>query len=111
MDITWMHFIILGLASFRLTRLIVDDLIMEWLRKPFVTIRSYTNEVGEMEEWVEPKGWVGEGITCQWCVGIWSSLIIILLYSIVPYGWFLILILSIAGFQSLLYSWSDHNGR
>ncbi|MBA2174464.1 DUF1360 domain-containing protein [Halobacillus locisalis] len=110
MDITWLHFIILGLASFRLTRLIVDDLIMEWLRRPFVTVRSVENDKGEIEEWVEPNGWIGEGITCQWCVGVWASAIIFFIYIMVPYGWFLILILSIAGFQSLLYSWSDHHG-
>lgn len=106
MSIHWVHFIILSLAAFRLTRLIVDDLIMEWLRKPFTTIKVEHTEDGGTEEWIEPKGFIGEGITCQWCVGIWSSMVVLVLYLLVPFGQYIIFVLSIAGLQSILYNWS-----
>ncbi|TGB05198.1 DUF1360 domain-containing protein [Halobacillus salinus] len=106
MSIQWLHLVIFGLAAFRLTRLIVDDLIMEWLRRPFTTIRVEQTEDGETEEWIEPNGFIGEGLTCQWCVGVWSSLIILVLYTFIPFGEYVVLLLAIAGLQSILYSWS-----
>ncbi|MCA0969564.1 DUF1360 domain-containing protein [Halobacillus litoralis] len=109
LEVNWIHLFILSLAAFRLTRLIVDDLIMEWLRKPFTVIRVEKNENGEKEEWIEPTGFIGEGLTCQWCVGVWSSLLIIVFYTFVPYGVFLVLLLAVAGLQSILYNWSERH--
>lgn len=106
-SITWLELVILGLASFRLTRLIVVDLIMEWLRKPFMDIRIEINEEGEEEEWVEPNGFIGEGLSCQWCVGVWASILVFLLYSYIPFGEFPVIILALAGLQSILYGWSN----
>lgn len=104
---TMIELLILGLASFRLTRLIVADMILEWMRRPFLTIHVVTDEHGTEEEWLEPRGWIGKGITCQWCVGVWSSLIILGLYMYLPYGDFVIYVFAIAGLQSMFYEWSE----
>ncbi|QAS51598.1 DUF1360 domain-containing protein [Halobacillus litoralis] len=101
------EFLLLGLASFRLTRLIVRDYIMEWLRRPFIEVRIEKNEDGIEEEWIEPKGFIGEGLGCQWCVGVWSSLIMVFFYIMVPYGEWLVFILALAALQSIIYSWSN----
>ncbi|MFZ0370516.1 MAG: DUF1360 domain-containing protein [Halobacillus sp.] len=106
-SITWLELLLLGLASFRLTRLIVDDFIMEWLRKPFFHTKVVEVKSGEKEEWEIPNGWIGEGLSCQWCVGVWSALINFLLYYYIPFGYFLVLILAIAGLQSIFYKWSE----
>ncbi|SFJ66414.1 Protein of unknown function [Halobacillus dabanensis] len=102
-----MEVFLIALASFRLTRLIVRDYIMEWLRRPFIHIEVVINEEGIEEEWVEPNGFIGEGLSCQWCVGVWSSFIMLLFYIIVPYGEWLVFVFAIAGLQSILYSWTD----
>ncbi|ELK45182.1 DUF1360 domain-containing protein [Halobacillus sp. ACCC02827] len=101
------EFLLIGLASFRLTRLLVADYIFEWLRKPFMETKIVKNEEGIEEEWIEPKGFIGEGLSCQWCVGVWSSLLMLLFYMIVPYGEWLIWLLAVAGIQSMLYLWTD----
>ncbi|MCA0983782.1 DUF1360 domain-containing protein [Halobacillus yeomjeoni] len=105
--ITWLELLILGLASFRFTRLIVKDLIMEWLRKPFIKTKVELNDKGEQEQWLEPTGWIGEGLSCHWCVGVWSAGIMIFLYIFVPFGSLLVLLLAVAGLQSLLFGGSD----
>ncbi|MGI8314409.1 DUF1360 domain-containing protein [Halobacillus mangrovi] len=108
-NITWLEVLILGFASFRFTRLIVRDLIMEWLRKPFMDTKIVMNDQGEEEEWVEPNGWIGEGLSCHWCVGVWSAAIMMAFYYYIPYGEWLVLLLSIAGLQSALYGLSDRH--
>ena len=76
-------FIILGLASFRLTRLIVFDKIMEPLRSPFFKEIEEKNEEGIVEIFLMPKekgllGWIGqEG---HWKLGDWSWVSLFLVY-------------------------------
>ncbi|MGG0410551.1 DUF1360 domain-containing protein [Peribacillus simplex] len=101
-------FIILGLASFRLTRLIVFDKIMEPLRRPFFREIEEKNEEGDVEIFLMPKekgllGWFGQLLSCFWCVGVWVSLFLVFLYI---QHWFisdvLILILAVAAVGAII---------
>ncbi|WP_244157241.1 DUF1360 domain-containing protein [Halobacillus sp. SY10] len=107
MMLSVMEIVLLALATFRLTRLIVRDYIMEWFRRPFIDVKVIQNEHGVEEEWVEPKGFIGEGLSCQWCVGVWSALIMLFFYIVIPYGEWLVLLLALAGLQSIIYTWVD----
>lgn len=77
--------LILGLAVFRLTRLIVFDKIMEPFRRPFFTEIEEKDEQGKVEIYLIPKktgirSWIGELLSCYWCTGSWVSLCVTLLY-------------------------------
>ncbi|MFB6465361.1 DUF1360 domain-containing protein [Cytobacillus sp. Hz8] len=76
-----LDFILLALASFRLTRLIVYDKITAFLRAPFFDEMEEENESGEKEIYFVPKktpirGFIGELLGCYWCTGIWSAMIL-----------------------------------
>ncbi|WP_181349115.1 DUF1360 domain-containing protein [Thalassobacillus sp. CUG 92003] len=110
MELSWMTLVILILASFRLTRLIVDDTIMEWLRSPFIGYEETVNEEGDLVLWPVIKGsgirgWFGELLSCQWCTGLWCSLFIILMWKFMYMGKLVLIVLAISGGQSLLYRW------
>lgn len=99
---------VLTLASFRLTRLLVYDKITEFIRRPFHHIVEETLPDGTTEEYIEIKGnglrkWIGELLSCHWCTGIWSA---IFLYVIYHYYFEmaepLIIILAIAGVASII---------
>ena len=87
----WFDLLLLILASFRLTHLIVMDDIMApfrnlWARRPFVH----------------------ELVNCYWCCGIWVSALLFLLQSY----WSaaarpVILILAVAAGQALLERWQQ----
>ncbi|MGE7764148.1 DUF1360 domain-containing protein [Peribacillus sp. NPDC096540] len=100
--------LLLGLASFRLTRLIVFDKIIEPLRRPFFKEIEEKNEKGDVEIYLIPKekgllGWFGQLLSCFWCVGIWVSLFLVLLYLQQLFiGEVLILILAVAAVGSIL---------
>ncbi|GGC74909.1 sporulation protein YjcA [Thalassobacillus devorans] len=107
MEWTWMHLILLTLACFRLTRLIVDDTITEWLRAPFHHYLEETDEAGNVEVFVEAKGtglraFIGELLSCHWCTGVWASGMLLIGWAFVPYFDWLVVWLAIAGAASIL---------
>jgi hypothetical protein len=85
----WFDLLLLMLASFRLTHLIVSDDIMEpfrqlWAKFPFVH----------------------ELVTCYWCCGIWVSALLVLLHGHFPtLARPIILIFAVAAGQALLERW------
>ncbi|MFC0470026.1 DUF1360 domain-containing protein [Halalkalibacter kiskunsagensis] len=112
-DINWIDLVILILASYRLTRLIVFDEITSFFRKPFLSVTYQENEAGQLVESVEIKGeglryWFGILLSCYWCVGIWSSLGIVLLYFYFPSLNILLVILAVAGAAAFLQSKTDY---
>lgn len=100
--------IIMGLASFRLTRLIVYDKIFEFIRRPFFDELSEMSESGETEVYYVPKpkgikNIIGEMLSCYWCFGIWATLFLLLLDWFAPAaGNILILLLAVAAVGSII---------
>ena len=106
--VSWLDLFLLGMASFRMTRLIVYDVITEFLRQPFHETVVETLEDGSTETYIEIKGtglryWVGELLSCHWCTGIWSAAFLYLGYRLYPLlAMPVITILAIAGMASLI---------
>ncbi|PKG25563.1 DUF1360 domain-containing protein [Niallia nealsonii] len=89
MDISLMDFILLILASFRITRLLVYDRITEFIRSVVLEEVTEKNEMGEDTVYYVPRpgrvrGFFGELISCYWCTGVWSAIFLILLYYLFP---------------------------
>lgn len=108
-EITWIHLAVLILASFRLTHLIVYDEITSFLRAPFLQEVYESDERGEMVTRIEIKGkglrrWIGSLLSCHWCVGVWSSAFIVLLYWLFPAVFPLFLLLAVAGGAAIIAS-------
>ncbi len=107
-SLTVFEFILLCLASFRLTRLVVFDTITTFIRKPFHEISEETNENGVVETYLTIKGtglnyWVGELLSCYWCVAVWASIFLFFSYIFIPYiAGPLIVILAIAAVASII---------
>nr|WP_230126886.1 DUF1360 domain-containing protein [Bacillus sp. CECT 9360] len=100
--------ILLGLAAFRLTRLIVYDRITEFIRRPFFKEIEETEEDGTVEIYFTPKeegvkGWIGELLSCHWCTGIWVSMLLggLYLYQ-TPFSDYVIIVLAIAAIGSII---------
>ncbi|MDQ0268710.1 DUF1360 domain-containing protein [Cytobacillus purgationiresistens] len=108
MYLSFFEFILLGFATFRLTRLIVFDQITEWMRSPFMREIEEQNEEGENEIYIVPKiggisGFFGKLLSCYWCAGVWCSVILCVLYFVIPfYGMYIILVLAVAGIASII---------
>ncbi|MDQ0217467.1 DUF1360 domain-containing protein [Peribacillus cavernae] len=100
--------ILLGLAAFRLTRLIVYDKITEFLRRPFFDEIEETGEDGVVEIYLTPRiggvrGWVGELLSCYWCTGVWVSMLLAGLYVYqTSIGNYAVIVLAIAAISSII---------
>ena len=100
--ISGMTYIILILASYRLTHLIVFDKLTEFIRKPFVKKVKVETENGVVSKEI-PKSMFGYLLKCYWCAGVWSAILLGGGYLLFPRVMFVIIfILSIAGAQSII---------
>jgi hypothetical protein len=105
--ISWLDLLILVLASYRLTHLIVFDEIAAFIRNPFVRVSFVSDEAGQIQRQIEilGTGWrygMGVLLSCYWCVGIWSAAFFVLLHLYVPVLFPLSLIFAIAGAAAIL---------
>ena len=106
--------LLMALAAFRITRLIVYDKIARWFRELFVRRRVLEKDGVTWVE-VEPYGrgfrhTISELLTCPWCIGFWSALIIVFCYFVFPWAWSVILFLAVAGLGSLIQLWGNGIG-
>ncbi len=95
-EITLKEATILILASYRMTRILVFEKIFKYFR-----------DVLKRREDLYIVGTLSSIITCPWCLGVWVTLFIIVLYFLVPYGDLLVYVLALAGIASLVILFSN----
>ena len=83
--------VIIILASYRMTRILVFEKIFKYFR----------NMLKNRED-LYLIGTLHSIITCPWCAGVWVTLIIIVFYFLVPYGALLVYVLALAGLASMV---------
>lgn len=69
--ITFLYFAILSLAVFRVTRLLIEDAILEPLRER-TTFK------------LDPQSKLRELLECPWCLGFWLSIVAVVLFHFWP---------------------------
>jgi hypothetical protein len=98
--------VMMAFAAFRITRLVVYDKIARWFRELFAETREVERDgVTYIEVRTRPKGFrhtVYDLLNCPWCIGVWSALIVMVVYFVFPWGWSVIFFLAIAGAGSLI---------
>ena len=67
----WLIFIIISLATFRITRVITTDVIFDVPR----------NKIWKK---YPPHTSIGYLLTCNWCMSIWVASLLVICYTIIP---------------------------
>jgi hypothetical protein len=106
--------LLMALATFRITRLIVYDKITRWFRELFADAREF-EEGGVLYVEIRPYGSglrhaLHDLLQCPWCIGIWAALIVMFCYFIFPWAWSVIFFLALAGVGSLIQIWANGLG-
>jgi Protein of unknown function (DUF1360) len=102
-DFTIESLFIIGLASFRLTRVIVFDKIAEFIRAPFLEEIIEGDEVYTIPKKGPIRSWIGELLSCYWCTGVWVSIGLLAVYTYLPsIGVAIILIFAVAAIASII---------
>jgi hypothetical protein len=97
-EIKFYDLFIIGLATFRLTRLLIYDEVFYYV-KDFV--KKYQTEEGFIKS-------ASILLTCPWCISVWMALLSVFVYVLVPYGKFILIILTLSAlsnFFHLLITW------
>lgn len=95
-EITLKEAIVIILASYRMTRILVFEKIFKYFR-----------DVLKRREDLYVIGSVSSIITCPWCAGVWVTMTIIVFYYLVPFGDLLVYVLALAGIASILILYSN----
>ncbi len=83
--------VLIILATYRLTRVLVFEKIFKYLRDLFKS-RQHLYVIGTLNSI----------ITCPWCAGIWVTLLMVVFYYLIPYGVVLVYLLALAGLASMV---------
>jgi len=90
-EISFKESVIIILAAYRMTRILVFEKIFKYLRDAL-----------KKREGLYVVGTLSSIITCPWCAGVWVTLTVIVFYFLVPYGVLLVYVLALAGIASLV---------
>jgi hypothetical protein len=83
-------FLLFALASYRLTRVIVFDKIAKFIRNPFIDEKEVIEEDGSLSYYSKLKSnsglkcWIGQLLSCYWCVGVWAATGFYTFYAFFP---------------------------
>jgi hypothetical protein len=91
--------IILTLASYRLTRIVVFEKIFKYARD-FIRSNNKFYFFSTLQFIV----------TCPWCAGVWMVLVMIAFFYLIPYGDLLAYALAIAGMASFIVQTVNYMG-
>jgi hypothetical protein len=98
-DISTTDLIILILAVYRVTRVVVFEKIFKYFRD-FVKANNRVYFMLTLQSI----------ITCPWCAGVWIALVMTVFFFLVPYGVLLVYIMAISGVASFLVMASNYLG-
>jgi hypothetical protein len=95
MNIDLAHVVILSLAVYRITRLIVEDIVLEKARNLVWSKFPHTHGLGYL-------------ITCYWCTSFWVSSLIVIAYTIVPVAVVAVgLVMALSAITGLIAAWLE----
>ena len=98
-DIKVWDLMLLSLATYRLTRILVFD-------KIFKLIRDFIKSKSKLSIFHVVK----EIIICPWCAGVWVALVVVATFYLVPYGKLFIYLLVISGIASFIVVFVNYIG-
>ncbi len=106
-----MEFLILSLATFRLTRLMVYDKIMAFFREQFWDVVETARGKRVLEKPQKgPRRTMADLLSCPWCIGMWAGATVVFFYYLTELAWFPILFLAVAGMGSFFQLLSNMVG-
>ena len=101
-NLTWVDYLLITLATWRLVRLFVYDAITKFFREQFWDVvkvgRGYKLEKPK----TGPRRTLADLLSCPWCFGTWAAAMVTFLYLITPYAVFPTILLAISAVATFL---------
>src|SRR6056297_214374 len=95
-ELSLTDYVLITLASWRLVRMFVYDVITKFFREQFLDVvkvgRGYRLEKPK----TGPRRTIADLLSCPWCFGVWSAALVTFFYLITPYSIFPVILLAIS---------------
>ena len=95
-ELTVTDYVLLSLATWRVTRLFVYDAITKFFREQFWDIVKAGKGYELEKPKFGPRRTLADLLSCPWCFSMWAAAMVIFVYLITPYGVYLVLLLALS---------------
>lgn len=110
-ELSLADYVLITLATWRLTRLFVYDELTRFLREQFYDLEK----VGKKIELVKPKSgprrMLASLMGCPWCMGVWLAAVVVFAYVITPYAYFAVIVLAVSAVATFLQIFTNLVGN
>ena len=101
-DLALFDFILITLASWRVTRLFVYDTATKFFREQFWNVKKVGRGFQLEKPKTGPRRTLADLLSCSWCFGVWASAMVIFFYLITPFSVYLVMLLAVSAVATLL---------
>ena len=95
-------YVLITLASWRLTRLFVYDAITKFFREQFWDLVKVGRGHQLQKPKIGPRRTIADLLDCPWCFGVWATASVTFFYLVTPYAVFPVVILALSGVATFL---------
>lgn len=101
-ELELVDYVLMTLASWRVTRLFVYDNVTKFIREQFWDIKKVGKGLKLEKPKTGPRRTLVDLFSCPWCFGFWATSVVVFFYLITSYAVFPIIILALSGVVSFL---------
>jgi hypothetical protein len=101
-DLLLMDYVLITLATFRMTQLVVYDKICAFFREQFYDVTEYKGKVMLIKPATGPRRTLADLLSNPWSFGLWASAMVAFVYLLTPYAFFPVLILALSSAVTFL---------
>ncbi len=101
-DLALVDYVLITLASWRLTRLFTCDIITKFFREQFWDVKKVGRGFQLEKPKTGPRRTIADLLSCPWCFGIWAVEMVVFLYLITPYGIYPVVLLALSAVATFL---------
>ena len=101
-DFTAFDYLIITFATWRITRLMVYENILRFVREQFFDVKKVGRGYRLEKPKAGPRRLLAELFSCPWCASVWAGGLVLFLYMLTPYAVFPLAILALSAVATFL---------
>lgn len=105
-ELSLVDYTLITLATWRLTRLFVHDVITKFFREQFLDVVKVGRGYRLDKPKTGPRRTIADLLSCPWCFGLWAAALLTFFYLLTPYMIFPVVLLAISAVATFLHNLS-----
>ncbi|MBP9843136.1 MAG: DUF1360 domain-containing protein [Candidatus Pacebacteria bacterium] len=101
-QLSLVDYILITLATWRLTRLFVYDAVTKFIREQFWNVKTVGKGYQLEKPKTGPRRTLADLFDCPWCVGVWMAATVMFFYLLTAYAIFPVVLLAVSAMATFL---------